>query len=713
MSPSEKPPAANMADANEFLANLPSSDREHLVLIREGRGPIVKTFAASERQKALAWVEQHQGTGNVYYHANPLKDDIRNRKARKEDVAAGRMAHVDVDDLNALEKIKALPLPPSVVVMSGGGFQVLYYLRKLSTDLAALESINKKLAERLGGDHCWSADHLLRLPGPPNMPGAIKRARGRTPVLAKIVKKLTKYARRYDLEDLEAMLGIRPGTALDVNTNMSATALAGEITDAVRALIRHGDDLDHPIGSADAKYKSRSEALFAVACGLAQAGRGVDEIVAVLLDQANGISASVLEKPHPAAYARRQAERGMAVAQSKFPDMSKKGPLRTLANAMVALIRLELTFAHDLFSHRKLVNGHVLQAYAGELTDDVCAVLRLEALRRWNVDFGKEYIRDAALSLCMAHPFHPIKDYLADQVWDGVPRVQTWLIDYLGVEDTPLHRAIAELVLMAAVRRVRQPGVKFDFILVLEGAQGSGKSSAVAILAGKGHFSDQELLTLDPKTQMEALEGIWIFEIGELQGLTRTETNKVKAFASRESDRARMAYARFREDRPRQNIFIGTTNDEQYLIDTTGNRRFWPVKTGRIDLDALRRDRDQLWAEAAQIEAEGRPLSLPEALWEDAGAAQEARLMDDPWLDALVDVCGEVENGIERISTHDVLCKLEIPAERQNQFTAKRLRPLMRKHGWDGPKGLRFGGRVVRGYQRPAPGRPDTRKASY
>lgn len=120
-----------------------------------------------------------------------------------------------------------------------------------------------------------------------------------------------------------------------------------------------------------------------------------------------------------------------------------------------------------------------------------------------------------------------------------------------------------------------------------------------------------EILTLDTKAQMEAMEGVWIYELSEMSGLNKSEVERMKAFASRSEDRARMAYARFSVSRPRQAIFVGTTNERKYLKDRTGNRRFLPVQTGVIDLEALRSERDQLWAEAVRLEARGESVVLP------------------------------------------------------------------------------------------------------
>jgi predicted P-loop ATPase len=259
-------------------------------------------------------------------------------------------------------------------------------------------------------------------------------------------------------------------------------------------------------------------------------------------------------------------------------------------------------------------------------------------------------------------------------------------------------------MLVAAVRRVRKPGTKFDTIVVLEGEQGTGKSTAVTILAGRDYFGDQDILALDAKAQMEALEGVWLYEIPELAGMRMADVEKIKAFASRWEDRARPAYGRFRENRPRRCIFIGTTNAEEYLRDQTGNRRFWPVATRAIDLETLERDRDQLWAEAATLEARGESIVLPRALWPAAFEAQEKRLEGDPWVDVLADVSGSLINGAYRVSTKVVWEKLGIPPEGQYPTARTRLNDAMRRLGWTS-KVFKMNGHSVRGFERaPAQG---------
>ena len=305
-------------------------------------------------------------------------------------------------------------------------------------------------------------------------------------------------------------------------------------------------------------------------------------------------------------------------------------------------------------------------------------------------------------TLCLENSFDPVCEYLDGLKWDGTPRLRQWLTTYLGAEASELNSAIGTNMLVAAVRRVRKPGTKFDTIVVLEGDQGSGKSSAIAILAGREYFSDQDILALDARAQMEALEGVWMYEISELAGMRMGDVEKIKAFASRWEDRARPAYGRFRENRPRRCIFVGTTNAKEYLRDQTGNRRFWPVATTTIDLAALEQDRDQLWAEAAMLEAKGESIVLAPELWPAAAEAQAARVEEDPWVDVLANITGELTNGTYRVATEAVWAKLGIPADRQFATTRTRVIEVMRGLGWTS-KVVKIDKRSMRGFERPQP----------
>lgn len=333
-----------------------------------------------------------------------------------------------------------------------------------------------------------------------------------------------------------------------------------------------------------------------------------------------------------------------------FPDVTEDGkPRATCTNAAVAVTALGIECAKDLFHEKMLVGGHIINQWAGDLSDDVIQMIRKLIRYRYGFDPKTENARDACVQLCLEHQFDPVLDYLDDLAWDGTPRLDRWLSTYMGAVDTELNQAIGRLALIAAVRRARKPGTKFDQIVVLEGLEGRGKSTAIEVLAGRENFSDQKILGLSDKEQQEAISGIWLYEIAELTGMRRAETDHVKAFASRTVDRARPAYGRFRVDRPRRAICFATTNDDEYLKSETGNRRFWPVVTGHIDLDGLRRDRDQIWAEAAAIEARGVSIGLPERLWHAAGAEQRERLESDEWGPAIrryLDMPGKIKQDV-------------------------------------------------------------------
>ena len=216
--------------------------------------------------------------------------------------------------------------------------------------------------------------------------------------------------------------------------------------------------------------------------------------------------------------------------------------------------------------------------------------------------------------------YHPIREmFEALPPWDGVRRVDTLLIDYLGAQDNPYVRAVTRKALCAAYCRVFLPGVKYDYMIVLNGDQGIGKSTLIAKL-GMEWFSDSLALSdMNDKTAAEKLQGYWILEIGELAGMKKADIDKVKAFVSRQDDKYRASFGRRVTPHLRQCIFFGTTNTENgYLRDITGNRRFWNVKvTGNgkyrpWDLDD--ETVQMVWAEAMLLAKAGEPLYLPPEL---------------------------------------------------------------------------------------------------
>lgn len=231
--------------------------------------------------------------------------------------------------------------------------------------------------------------------------------------------------------------------------------------------------------------------------------------------------------------------------------------------------------------------------------------------------------------------YHPIRDYFRDlPPWDEVPRVETALIDYLGADDTPYVRAVTRKLLCAAYVRVHNPGIKFDNMIVLNGEQGIGKSTFIAKLGMEWYSDSLNLSDMNDKTAAEKLQGYWIIEIGELAGMKKADLDKVKAFISRQDDKYRASFGRRVTPHPRQCVFIGTTNNENgYLRDVTGNRRYWNVKvTGKGKYNAWDLDQDtvdQIWAEAAVIAKAGEKLYLPPDLEEYAKYEQRLAMESD------------------------------------------------------------------------------------
>jgi Virulence-associated protein E/Bifunctional DNA primase/polymerase, N-terminal len=399
-----------------------------------------------------------------------------------------------------------------------------------------------------------------------------------------------------------------------------------------------------------------------------------------------------------------KAAEWLAPGGGLFPDLTQHGrPKPTLPNTKVALTLLGVECRHDLFKLRYLVNGHEIESFVGEMSDPALLRLRELIYEKSRFDATTQTVETAVRTLANHHQFHPVRDYLDGLVWDRVSRIDRWLATYGGAEDTEYVRAVGALVLVAAVRRVRQPGCKFDEMVVLESEQGRNKSKALEILAVEPEwFTDNLPLGLPAKETIEALSGHWIIEVSELQGMRKSDIDKVKAFLSRNTDRARMAYDRTVTEARRQCVIIGTTNSEQYLRDLTGNRRFWPVRIERFDLETLKRDRDQLWAEAAAREARGDSIRLPESLWTAAAAEQRHRVVENPFVSILESMLRDPESkaGPEddpppmegRIDAEDAWTAVGLPpGRRRTQDDFEKLGDAFKQLGWERTR-LRVGG---------------------
>ena len=257
---------------------------------------------------------------------------------------------------------------------------------------------------------------------------------------------------------------------------------------------------------------------------------------------------------------------------------------------------------------------------------------------------SREVIDDALRNHAITQGINPLKDYLQAQSWDGVKRLDTIYVDYFGAEDSAYMRTIARKAFVAAVARVMCPGIKFDYMTVVNGPQGIGKSTFFKIL-GRDWFSDS-LKTFEGKEAAELLQGVWIIEVGELEAFNKSEINTVKQFLTKTDDQYRAAYARKTEKHPRQCVFFGTTNNHEYLRDTTGNRRFWPVeaavfKPKKSVFRDLENEVDQIWAEAYAYWVAGETLYLDDKMEAQAELMRSSHMERDP-------LQGQIEEFLER-----------------------------------------------------------------
>ena len=270
--------------------------------------------------------------------------------------------------------------------------------------------------------------------------------------------------------------------------------------------------------------------------------------------------------------------------------------------------------------------------------DDAGVRWYLETIYHFN---GVNKAADAVALTGDKHRKDPVREYLSGLVWDGVPRLDTLFIDYLGADDSSYTRAVTRKMFVAAAARCFRPGCKFDQICILSGRQGIGKSLLLSRM-GKEWFNDS-ITSFDGKEARENLRGVWIVELGEMTAFSRSESEAAKQFLSQTEDRYRAAYGRRTVQYPRRCVFFGTSNSADFLRDTTGNRRFWPVdcsferRTKVVHDDLTPAEVDQIWAEAVAKFNAGEELILRDDLQKAALEEQQAHTERDPWEGAIAD----------------------------------------------------------------------------
>jgi predicted P-loop ATPase len=660
------------------------------------------TITARAANQVESFVRKHNGNCNLYYSVNPTRT-ATSKKAKKTDIAAIEYIHFDGDPRSDetpeaakaryLKAIEQSGLKFTFGIDSGNGIQGLIRLTerielgplidgKLPPEDQAkiddVEARTKALTLRLGGDAgTQNIDRILRLPGTTNLPNAKKRKAGRSECQAKLLW-------FNDVSyPLDAFAKEEPS-----KKEPNKKKVAGSERDYLWQAIRESVEIG-----------KRSEAVWAVVNEMLRRGYRTEAIVGVLLDRKNGISEHIYDQAKPQEYAARQVEQ--AIERIEFISNKNGAIIPTEpANIRIALLKLGVSVRYDQFADRTLIDG--LPGYGPALDDPAVDRLWLQFKERLDFSTSLELARIVMEDTARLNGFHPVRDYLDALQWDGVPRLNRWLTTYGGAQDNGYTRAVGTLLLIAAVRRVRQPGCKFDEMLILEQPQqGTDKSSAWAVMAvHEDWFTDDLPLNVEGKRVIEQTRGKWIIEAAELSGIRKADAEHLKAMLSRRVDRGRLAYGRLPTEVPRQFIVVGSINKTEYLRDTTGNRRFWPILIKQFDLDALRRDRDQLWAEAAVCEAMGESIRLARELWPEAAEEQRQRLADDPFVTVLATHLGHLEGKIKAADVWEIL---NLRGAQLTQDAYARTAEAMKRIGWKRPNkaGIaRFEGKLMAAYVR-------------
>lgn len=480
----------------------------------------------------------------------------------------------------------------------------------------------------------------------------------------------------------------------------------------------------------EVQHGDRSNSIYIVACRGRDLGLSFEKCVEVIQKEYNSqkltppVDEGELEEVIKHAYKYARGKPGtlnirsifkttkvgedIGAVESLMYDTNKNAqPLKTLNNAVNyigTLQPLKDVFRYNAFSGLIEISSHApwfpeRGDKGPNMCDEDVALLKYFLSRTVRVEFSQQILVEAAIVIAHKRHYHPVRNYLNNLNWDGFPRIDTWLTTYGHALDNPYTRSIGRKILCAAVRRVFEPGCKFDHVLIIEGSQGIGKSTLCRIL-GRSWGGD---MNLDPhaKDSISMMMGKWIIELSEMTALRWADANALKSFISREKDTVRLPYQRHAKDFPRQSVFIGTVNPEHvgYLSDVTGNRRYWIVRFyGQVELTRFEDDCDQIWAEAKEayqkealyLSGDAHHMQIVEA---------QARMPEDPMRRNVLKYVRDNPDIIET-STDDILDYLGIPMKSVNRGDQSRIAQALIEMGWD-KKHVREDGMFRTKYVRP------------
>lgn len=697
-----------------------------------------RRFTPDEAEVCREWIADQNADGNqIWYRAAAVQAGVNAKVAGDQHIIGTRLAWVDIDpdpdrDRDAQrvgifrQLTTALPTgvkPPTLIIDSGNGLQALWVFRepwKFADDAERedFRAINRWLANRFNADKCFAPNHLLRLPGTTNW----KRKAGDAFPVASVVKsdgptgfgpndfERVKDSKRQGTDDAPQQADVPARCFADDASDIP-------VSERMRAIVFHGYDPLAPtehggsLNVTTGEYSgSLNEFQFGVTIAMLEAvkaGKMTEaDVRGVLIDPRYGVSRSILTKgngsgkraPRPdwQKYLDRQIKKAREETNAKALKEQNTGNgfitndmgriALNLHNMRLALGKLGMSIRLDDFAD-VLVQHGLPSAFDRILDDKGANWIEVEFAERFGWHIAKEDFDKYILRHAIDNRFNPVIDYFdaRQKEWDGTPRIGSWLIDHAGAEGTPLTCEIGKLVLIAAVRRARHPGSKWDEMVVLESPEGMNKSTGLRLLTpGEEWFTDDFPLDVDTKRQMEALENKLIVECGELKGLRRAEVGALKSLLSRTEDRARMSYGRRNTTRKRRCVFFGTTNESKYLASITGNRRFWPIPVRKFNLETLKANKAQLWAEAATLESQwAGDVRLDPKFYADAAKEQDQRMDTNVWWELLAPLF-EDKSVFGKIQTTFVWAVIGKANPRLRTQTDKTLLgECMRKMGWE------------------------------
>tara|TARA_Y100001973_G_scaffold95377_1_gene148674 strand:- start:3594 stop:5870 length:2277 start_codon:yes stop_codon:yes gene_type:complete len=567
----------------------------------------------------------------------------RSEKGRGDasSVDSGNVIWTDIDDKDhggsrdaVWSLVNGLAIPPSVIVESGGGLHLYYWIDE-ETPADQIAELNERLAKCCGGDSCHDKARILRLP-------CSYHQKDSTNVkFVRFLKMDTDL--EYSIEELLKVFPPVPNSVIlktEKITHMPQRALSAEMESLMKKHKRL-NDLFNGFGKTGGD-KSGSGYDFAFSFEALWLGATKEDTVDALSLRVKGSKGNqyiltTVARAHAKMTQRRSVvvdvedeptigDPNVYVELDKHPSDHHIKHLRNkpkITNLnLFRILNNDVMFSNKIrfnqFKQRIEVAFKGLTVDDGDfdrITDVHSMMMRHEISKAYQLEFKRDQTNETIEFIAHQNRVHPVREYLTGLKWDGVKRIDNWLFDYCNArvrtwkDDNEKRRDNAYLIhsfgrkfLLSCIARVMTPGVKVDTVLILVGKQGSGKSTVFRILAKNDDwFRDSSINVNGGRDAYSLLSGVWLYEFPELHQ-TRSRANEaVKAFITSTHDSYRPAYARFDIDVPRQVVFCGTSNEAEILRDPTGSRRFWVVETNEIFIEKLSRDVDQLWAEAFDL----------------------------------------------------------------------------------------------------------------